>query len=151
MQIHIRSQSFQCPSYIWQWVSLLCENCLSRTKSTNFSSSGTCWGRGGLNNCLSPIFSTKKEPSYKTTGQRLKKTLHAFHRLYQSQFFGGLFKIGSRKTLMFSGFDQNAQIKLLTCKFRELMAESQYPQTTRSLLKTGLLLFVILLLFLFSR
>ena len=31
------------------------------------------------------------------------------------------------------------------------MAGSQYPQTTRSLLKTGLLLFTILVLFLFSR
>ena len=65
--------------------------------------------------------------------------------------FGGLSNIGSTKTLLFSGFDQNAQINLITCKNSELMAESQYPQTARSLLKTGLLLFVKLLLFLFSR
>ena len=47
--------------------------------------------------------------------------------------------IGSTKTLLFSGFDQNAQINWITCKNSELMAGSQYPQTTRSLLKTGLL------------
>ena len=39
-----------------------------------------------------------------------------------------------------SGFGQNAQINLITRKNSELMAGSQYPQTTRSLLKTGLLL-----------
>ena len=33
-----------------------------------------------------------------------------------------------------------AQINVVTCKNSELMAGSQYPQTTRSLLKTGLLL-----------
>ena len=65
--------------------------------------------------------------------------------------FGGLSKIGSTKMSLFSGFDQNAQINLFTCKISQLMAGSQYPQVTRSLLKTGLLLFVILLLFLFSR
>ena len=59
--------------------------------------------------------------------------------------------IGSTKTLLFSGFDQNAQINLITCRNSELMAGSQYPQTTRSLLKTGLLLLFELLLFLFSR
>ena len=64
---------------------------------------------------------------------------------------GGLFNIGSTKTLLFSGFDQNAQINLLNCKISGLMAGSQYPQTTRSLVKTGLLLFIILLLFLFCR
>ena len=64
--------------------------------------------------------------------------------------FGGVSNIGSKKTLLFSGFDQKAQINLLTCKISELMAASQYPQTTRSLLKTGLIL-IILLLFLFSR
>ena len=30
--------------------------------------------------------------------------------------FGGLSNIGSTKTLLFSGFGQNAQINLLTCK-----------------------------------
>ena len=49
--------------------------------------------------------------------------------------FGGLSNIGSTKTILFSGFDQNAQINLLTCRISELMAGSQYPQTTRSLLK----------------
>ena len=65
--------------------------------------------------------------------------------------FGGLSIIGSTKTLLFSGFDQNVQINLNTCKVSELMAGSQYPQTTSSLLKTGLLLLIELLLFLFSR
>ena len=36
--------------------------------------------------------------------------------------FGGLSNIGSTKTLLFSGFDQNAQINLITCKICELMA-----------------------------
>ena len=45
--------------------------------------------------------------------------------------FGGLCNIGSTKTLLFSGFDQNAQINLFTCKISELMTGSQYPQTTR--------------------
>ena len=66
--------------------------------------------------------------------------------------FGGLSNIGStKKNVTVSGFDQNALINLIICKNSELMAGSQYPQTTRSLLKTGLLLFIILLLFLFSR
>ena len=65
--------------------------------------------------------------------------------------FGGLSNIGSTKTLLFSGFEQNAQINLITCKISELMTGSQYPQTTISLLKTGPLLFIELLLFLFSR
>ena len=86
-----------------------------------------------------------------TTGQRLNRALHAFHRLYQASYFGGLFNIGSTKTLLFSGFDQSAQINLITCRNSELMAGSQYPQTTRSLLKSGLLLFFELLLFLLSR
>ena len=46
---------------------------------------------------------------------------------------------------------QNTQINLITCRNSELMAGSQYPQTTRSLLKTGLQLLIELLLFLFSR
>ena len=50
-----------------------------------------------------------------------------------------------------SSFDQNALINLIMCRNSELMAGSQYPQTTRSLLQTGLLLFITLLLFLFSR
>ena len=65
--------------------------------------------------------------------------------------FGDLSNIGSTNKLLFSSFDQNAEINLFTCKISELMAGSQYPQTTRSLLKTGQLLLVILLLFLFSR
>ena len=44
----------------------------------------------------------------------------------------------------------NTQINLIVCKISELMAASQYPQTTRSLLKTRLLLFIILILFFFS-
>ena len=93
----------------------------------------------------------KIQPGSKTTGQRLNRAIHAFHRLYQASSFGGLFNIGPTKTLLFSGFDQNAQINLITCRNSELMAGSQYPQTTRSLLKSGLLLLIILLLFLFSR
>ena len=58
--------------------------------------------------------------------------------------FGGLSNFGSTKTLLFSGFDQNAQNNLLTCEISELTAGSQYPQTTRSLLKTELLLLFIL-------
>ena len=54
--------------------------------------------------------------------------------------FGGLSNIGSTKNVTISGFDQNALINLIICKNSELMAGSQYPQTTRSLLKTGLLL-----------
>ena len=49
------------------------------------------------------------------------------------------------------GFSQNTQINLFTCRNSELMAGSQYPETTRSFVKSGLLLFIELLLFLFSR
>ena len=59
--------------------------------------------------------------------------------------------IGSTKNVTAFGFGQNTQINSITCRNSELMAGSQYPQTTRSLLKTGLLLFIELLLFLFSR
>ena len=59
--------------------------------------------------------------------------------------------IGSTKNVTAFGFGQNTQINLITCRNSELMAGSQYPQTTRSLLKTGLLLFIELLLFLLSR
>ena len=69
----------------------------------------------------------------------------------KAKSFGGLSNIGSTKTLLFSGFDQNAQNNLITCKISELMAGSQYPQTTRLFLKSGLLLLIDLLLFLFSR
>ena len=52
--------------------------------------------------------------------------------------FGGLTYIGStRKNVTVPGFDQNALINLIICKNSELMAGSQYPQTTRLLLKTG--------------
>ena len=61
--------------------------------------------------------------------------------------FGVLSNIGSTKSFLFSGFDQNAQINLLTCRISELMVGSQFPQTTRSLLKTGLLLFTITVVF----
>ena len=61
--------------------------------------------------------------------------------------FGGLSYIGSTKTLLFSGFDQNAQINWITCKNSELMAGSQYPQTTRSLLKTGATIYYITIVF----
>ena len=63
--------------------------------------------------------------------------------------FGGLSNIGStKKNVTVSGFDQNALMYLIICKKSELMAGSQYPQTTRSLLKTGLLfLFYISIVF----
>ena len=67
--------------------------------------------------------------------------------------FGGLSNIGSIKNVTVSGFDQNALLNLITGRNSELMAESQFPQTTRSLLKTGLLLIyyiTFLFLFLFS-
>ena len=64
--------------------------------------------------------------------------------------FGGFPIIGSTKTLLLSCFDQNAQINLIIRKNSELMAGSQYPQTMKSFLKTGVLLFVILRLFFFS-
>ena len=54
--------------------------------------------------------------------------------------FGGLSNIGSTKKVTVSGFDQNALINLLICKNSELMTTSQYPQTTRSLVKTGILI-----------
>ena len=65
--------------------------------------------------------------------------------------FGGLSNIGSTKNVTAFGFGQNTQNNLITCRISELMAGSQYSQTTRSLLQTGLLLFIELLLFLFSR
>ena len=52
--------------------------------------------------------------------------------------FDGLSNIGSTKNFNASGFDQNALINLNICKNSELMAGSQYHQTTRSLLKTRL-------------
>ena len=52
----------------------------------------------------------------------------------------GPFNIGSTKSLLLWAIGKNAQINLVTCKNNELMAGSQYPQTTRSLLKTELLL-----------
>ena len=54
--------------------------------------------------------------------------------------FEGLSNIGSTKNVTVSGVDQNALINLIICKNSELMAGSQYPQTRRSLSKTGLLL-----------
>ena len=59
--------------------------------------------------------------------------------------------IGSTKNVTALGFGQNTQNNLITCRNSELVAGSQYPQTTKSLLKTGLLSFIELLLFLFSR
>ena len=52
----------------------------------------------------------------KTTGQRLNRALHAFHRLYQASTFGGLSNIGSTKTLLLS-----ASVK--TLKLTRLHAE----------------------------
>ena len=46
---------------------------------------------------------------------------------------------GRQKNVTISGFDQNALINLIICKNSELMAGPQYPQTTRSLIKTELL------------
>ena len=54
--------------------------------------------------------------------------------------FDGVSNIGSIKNVTVSGVDQNALINLIICKISELIAGSQYPQTTRSLSKTGLLL-----------
>ena len=50
------------------------------------------------------------------------------------------FNIGSTKSLLFWAIGQNAQSNLVTCKSSELLTGSQYRQTTRSLLKTELLL-----------
>ena len=61
------------------------------------------------------------------------------------------FNIESTKNVTAFGFGQNTQINLITCRNSELIAGSQYPQTTRSLLKTGQLLFIELLLFLLSK
>ena len=65
--------------------------------------------------------------------------------------FDGLSNIASTANVTVSGFDQNAPINLLTCRNSELMAGSQYPQTTRSLLKTGLLFIYHITSVLFSR
>ena len=51
-----------------------------------------------------------------------------------------LYKHRDDKNVTVLGFGQNAQINLITSENSELMAGSQYPHTTRSLLKTGLLL-----------
>ena len=59
--------------------------------------------------------------------------------------------IGSINSLLVQVFGQIALTNLVTCRNSEFMAGSQYPQTTRSFLKTGLLLVIILILFLFSR
>ena len=59
--------------------------------------------------------------------------------------FGGFPNIGSTKNVTASGFGQNTQINLIICTNEELMAGSHYPETERSLPKTGLLLFIILL------
>ena len=53
--------------------------------------------------------------------------------------FDGLSNIGSTKNVTVSGVDQNALINLILCKNSELVAGSQYPQTTRTLSKLGLL------------
>ena len=58
----------------------------------------------------------------KTTGQRLNRAPHAFHRLHQASTFGGLSNIGSTKTLLLS-----ASVK--TLKLTRLHAEiaSSWP------------------------
>ena len=66
----------------------------------------------------------------------------------KASYVGGLSNIGSTKTLLLSAPVKTLELTRLHV---ELMAGSQYPQTTRSLLKTGLLLFIELLLFVFSR
>ena len=62
--------------------------------------------------------------------------------------FVGLSNIGSSKNVTVFGFDQNALVNLTTCRNSKLMAGSQYPQTTRSLSKTGLpLIYYIMIVF----
>ena len=62
-----------------------------------------------------------------------------------------------RNTLVIShllysaGISQTEKINKVSCKNTECMAESQCSQTTRSLLKAGPLLIIVLLSFLFSR
>ena len=64
----------------------------------------------------------------------------------------GPFNIGSTKPLLFWAIGQNAQSTLVTCKSSELLTGSQYRQTTRLHLKTGLLLiFHVTIVFFFSR
>ena len=55
-------------------------------------------------------------------------------------FFVVLYKHRNDKNVTVLGFGQNAQINLITSENSELMAVSHYPHTTRSLLKTGLLI-----------
>ena len=57
----------------------------------------------------------------------------------EASSFGGLSNIGSTKNVTVSGVDQNALMNLISCRNSELIAGFQYPQTTRSLVKTGLL------------
>ena len=65
--------------------------------------------------------------------------------------FEGLSNIGSTKNVTVSGVDQNALINLILCKNSELMAASQYPQTTRTLSNLGLLFINFVTIVLFSR
>ena len=59
--------------------------------------------------------------------------------------------IGSTNSLLVQVIGQIAQTNLVTFRNSEFMAGSQYPQTTSSFLKLGLLLIIILKLFFFSR
>ena len=74
---------------------------------------------------------------------------YVFLVIYRS--LSGPFNIGSTKPSLFWAIGQKAQVNLVTCTNFELMAGSQYPQTTRSLLKTGVLLMHYITVFLFSR
>ena len=134
------SESITSPGNIFQSVADLMVIKFIRNSSVTFHKKVKMQFR--CNNRPEDTYRRRIKLSPKTTGQRLNRVLHAFNRPYQASTFGGRSNIGSTKTLLFSGFDQNAQINLITCKISELMAGSQYPQTTRSLLETGLLLLI---------
>ena len=50
----------------------------------------------------------------------------------------GPFISGQKSCYNLKAVGQTAQINMITCKNKKFMAESQYPKTRRSLLKTGL-------------
>ena len=101
-------------------------------------------------------FARKIIPREKNLGyKRLDNVLKQLHRLLtvsdKASFLCGPFNIGSTKSLLFWAIGQKARLILVTCRNSALMAGSQYPQTTRSLLKTGLLLNNYIIIVLFSR
>ena len=74
----------------------------------------------------------------------------------EASSFGSLSNIGSTKTLLFLGFDQNALTNLIICKIVSSMLGLSIPRPRGSsspffYLKKDYYLFIILLLFLFSR